>query len=356
MKRRLVILTPYPKGEGPSQRFRFEQYLSLLEKDGFTIVHHSFLSEKTWKILYSNGLIFQKVMGVFKSFLTRFKVVFSLKKTDVIFIHREASHLGPPIFEWIIAKVLRKKYIFDFDDAIWLPNSSAANAKFESLKMLWKTKYLIKWAHKVSAGNEYLAEYARQFNPNVFIIPTTIDLVNHHNLITDYEHKPVVIGWTGTLTTMQYIEGIIPVLKDLEKSFEFKFRVISNKEPDFELKSLEYVEWNKSTEIKDLAAIQIGIMPLKDDVWAKGKCGFKALQYMALGIPSVISPVGVNNQIIEDKENGYLVSDLVEWKECLSRLLEDESLRMKIGKAGRETIKNQYSVTANYPLYLELLS
>lgn len=355
MKRRLVILTPYPKGEGPSQRFRFEQYLSRLENDGFTIAHHSFLSEKTWKILYSEGLIFKKMTGVLGSFFTRFKTVLSLKKSDTIFIHREASHLGPPIFEWIIAKVLRRKYIFDFDDAIWLSNSSAANAKFESLKMLWKTKYLIKWADKVSAGNEYLAEYARQFNPNVIVIPTTIDLVNHHNLITDYKHAPVVIGWTGTLTTMQYIERIVPVLIELETQFEFKFRVISNKEPDFKLNSLEYVEWNKSTEIKDLAAIQIGVMPLEDDVWAKGKCGFKALQYMALGIPSVISPVGVNNQIIQNGENGYLVGDLQEWKEALTRLLEDESLRMQIGKAGRKTIEDKYSVNANYAKYLKIL-
>ena len=138
--------------------------------------------------------------------------MFRLINADYIFIHREASMIGPPVFEWFIAKILRKKYIFDFDDAIWLPNYSATNAKFHRLKAYWKTKWIIKWAHTVTAGNEYLKTYAEQFNNNVQIIPTTIDLVNVHNKKTDYTTSNINIGWTGTHTTMHYLDEIVPLL------------------------------------------------------------------------------------------------------------------------------------------------
>ncbi len=355
MKNRIIIFAPYPRDEAPSQRFRFEQYLELIEKDGYEIVYAAFLSKKEWSLLYKEGYFFQKIMGVWKSFFRRWMTLFKLKKSDIIFVHREMAHVGPPIFEWIVAKIMRRKYIYDFDDAIWLPNFSLANSKIQGLKMYWKVKYCIKWAHTVTAGNNFLADYARQFNGNVNIIPTTIDLENYHNLLTDYSHSPIVIGWTGTHTTMRYLDEIIPVLQELEKKYDFIFQVISNQAPKFDLKSLRFVKWNKETEIKDLASIQIGVMPLTEDKWSEGKCGFKALQYMALGIPVVISPVGVNTKIVQDGENGYLVTNPEEWKQRLIALLEDKNLRERIGEAGRKTILDDYSVTANYKKYIDAI-
>jgi glycosyltransferase involved in cell wall biosynthesis len=355
MKSRIVIFAPYPKGTAPSQRFRFEQYIPLLEKDGYEVVYESFLTEKTWQILYLEGAYAKKALGVLGSFFRRWKAVFSLKKSDVIFIHREMAHVGPPIFEWILAKVLKRNYIYDFDDAIWLPNYSESNAKVHRLKAYWKVKYCIKWAHQISVGNNYLAEYASAFNTALSVIPTTIDLENHHNLTTDYKHLPVVIGWTGTQTTMRYLKEVVPILQELEKEYDFIFRVISNEKPQFNLSSLEFVKWNKITEIKDLATIQVGIMPLQEDQWSSGKCGFKALQYMALGIPSILSPVGVNTHIIKDEENGYLCGSPVAWKERLVDLLTQPELRKKIGQAGRKTIVEKYAVQANYSKYLKLL-
>jgi glycosyltransferase involved in cell wall biosynthesis len=327
LSKRLVIIAPYPKGEAPSQRFRFEQYLSFFEDEGYTIEFYPFLSDKTWKALYKEGSFFAKAFGMLGSFWRRFLLMFQLRSADVIFIHREASMIGPPVFEWTIAKVLRKKFIYDFDDAIWLPNYSDSNARFHRLKAYGKVKKIMKWAHVISAGNQHLANFAKQYNPNVTIIPTTIDLENVHTLSSNQDVEIPIIGWTGTHTTMNYLDELVPVLQELERTHSFTFRVISNQAPDFELNSLEFVKWNKETEIEDLAKINIGVMPLTDTIWAKGKCGFKGLQYMALEIPSVMSPVGVNTSIVDHGKNGFLCQSLQGWKStCLATYLFKDNI------------------------------
>ena len=138
MGKKIIFIAPYPLGQAPSQRFRFEQYFSILEQEGFVVEFHPFLSSKTWNTLYKEGSFIAKTFGMLGSFWRRFILLFKIRKVDSVFIHREASMVGPPIFEWIIAKVLRKKYIYDFDDAIWLPNYSESNAKFHRLKLLWE--------------------------------------------------------------------------------------------------------------------------------------------------------------------------------------------------------------------------
>lgn len=356
MSKRFVIIAPYPKGEAPSQRFRFEQYLDFFEKQGYEIEFHAFLSNKTWKALYKEGSFFAKAFGMMGSFWRRFLLMFKLRSANVIFIHREASMIGPPIFEWIIAKILRKKYIYDFDDAIWLPNYSDSNARFQRLKAYGKVKRIMKWAHIVSAGNQHLLEFAKQYNPNSSIIPTTIDLENVHTLATNQSTEKPIIGWTGTHTTMNYLDELVPILRELEETHDFVFRVISNQAPNFELNNLEFIKWNKESEIEDLTKINIGVMPLTDTVWAKGKCGFKGLQYMALEIPSVMSPVGVNTSIVNHGKNGFLCNSSAEWKETLVNLLENQMLRTEIGKAGFQTVKKSYSVEANQSNYLNLLN
>ncbi|MEX2485577.1 MAG: glycosyltransferase family 4 protein [Brumimicrobium sp.] len=354
MSKKIYILAPYPKGEAPSQRFRFEQYIESFEKEGYEVSFYAFLNGKIWKTLYTKGNTLYKIVGILNSFLRRWALLFHIKKADYVFIHRETAHLGPPVFEWVLSKVLGVKYIYDFDDAIWLPNFSAINAKYNRLKAYWKIKYCIKWAHQITAGNEYLADYAKQFNSNVKVIPTTIDLVNHHNLSTNQEKPLLTIGWTGTHTTMRYLDFIVPIITKLEKEHKFEFRVISNEAPNYKLKSLHFVKWQKETEIQDLAEINIGIMPLEEDVWSKGKCGFKALQYMALEIPTIASPVGVNKEIISHGNNGFLCNTVEEWEKTLRQLIKDKSLRKSIGLKGKNTVKEKFSVEANLNNYLAL--
>ncbi len=354
MSKTIYFIVPYPHAEAPSQRFRFEQYFNHLEKAGYQVEIYPFLSNQTWKTLYGEGKILQKAWGMVMSFFRRFALLFKLHKADYLFIHREAAQLGPPLFEWIIAKVLRRKYIYDFDDAIWLPNYSESNAKFHRLKAYWKVKYCMEWAAQITAGNQYLADYAKQYNPNVQIIPTTIDTVNHHNQMTDHAASKTVIGWTGTHTTMHYLNELVPILQKLEKKHDFTFLVISNEKPAYDLQSLEYIKWNKETEIADLSKMNIGVMPLKKDIWSEGKCGFKGLQYMSLEIPAIMSPVGVNSEIVTDGINGILAGSAEEWEQKLELLLSNPELRKQIGKAGKERIETAYSVNANLEKYLDL--
>lgn len=352
-KKSIIFVVPYPHGEAPSQRFRFEQYIPLLEQNGYQIHFAPFLDKKTWSKLYKEGSFFKKITGIIRSFVRRLITILTIYKYDFVFIHREASHIGPPIFEFIIAKIFRKKYIYDFDDAIWLANYSESNAKVHRLKAYWKVKYCIKWAGQITVGNTYLSDYAKKINDNVTIIPTTIDTLHYHNINTDYDQQ-IVIGWTGTHSTMRFLDFLVPIIKKLEVRYDFEFRVISNKEPDYDLRSLNFMQWKRETEISDLNQISIGVMPLEHDIWSEGKCGFKCLQYMSLGIPAVVSPVGVNNVIVNHNVNGLLVESEQQWEDALEKLIQDKSERVRIGAAGKDTVTREYSVLAYSQEYLNL--
>lgn len=354
--KKILFIVPYPLAEAPSQRFRFEQYFDRLRELEFQFDVQSFIDEQTWRILYKPGFFVSKAMGILKGFLRRCWVLFRVFGYDFVFIHREASPVGPPFFEWIIGKVLGKKIIYDFDDAIWLPNTSDHNKIAASFKFHQKTKNICSWSYKVSCGNQYLANYALKFNRHVVVNPTTIDTVNLHNQTIDYSADRIAIGWTGTHSTIQYLDAIIDILAELEQQYQFEFIVISNRQPDFKLKSLRFIPWSKDTEIDDLCKMNIGIMPLEEDQWAEGKCGFKGLQYMSLGIPTIMSPVGVNREIIKDGQNGFLAKSKQEWKEKLERLIQDKSLRKQLGAAGKETILKRYSVLSNQDNFISLFS
>jgi glycosyltransferase involved in cell wall biosynthesis len=351
---KIYLLLPYPLREAPSQRFRFEQYFVFLHERNMQFIVFPFLDVKTWNILYQPGHYAAKIFGILSGFLKRFLLLFHMGDADFVFIHREASPIGPPVFEWLIAKVLRKKIIYDFDDAIWLPNTSESNKIISGIKWHGKVAAICRWAYKVSCGNDYLCDYARQYNNNVVLNPTTVDTRNLHNQIKNQNTEKVTIGWTGTHSTLNYLEPLLPVIARLEKELDFRFIIISNRQPHYPLKSLQYIPWNKATEIDDLLQLNIGIMPLTDDKWAQGKCGFKALQYMALGIPAVLSPVGVNNKIVTQAKDGFLCNTETEWTAALHQLLTDPHLRIETGRQARLKIENHFSVNANRNNFLGL--
>jgi glycosyltransferase involved in cell wall biosynthesis len=357
---RILFLMPYPPGQAPSQRFRFEQYLAILTANGHQYRLAPFLSDATWKILYKPGQAVRKALGILGGFGRRLGHLLAAPAYDFVFIHREAAPLGPPVLEWLLAKVLRKRIIYDFDDAIWLANTSEANRVAAGLKWHHKVDSICRWAYKNSCGNDYLAAYARQFNPHVVVNPTTIDTVHLHNVVRDQlAPGPLVIGWTGTHSTLKYLLPLVPVLAQLEQEgLAFEFRVISNQPPVFDqpLRSLRFVPWQKATEIPDLLTFHVGLMPLEDDQWAQGKCAFKALQYMALGIPALVSPVGMNTEVVQDGHNGYICRHSTDWQLRLRQLLTDASHRRALGLAARATIEQHYSVKANTPNFLRLFA
>jgi len=348
----VLFLFPYPLNESPSQRFRFEQYLGIIEHSGISCQTQSFWSIATWQILYKQGFLLRKILGFAGGMCRRMWALVKASRADFVFIHRECAPVGPPFFEWIIANVLRKKIIYDFDDAIWLPNTSDENKLAALVKWHGKVADICRWSYKVSCGNQYLADYARQFNANVVVNPTTIDTNALHNpaLYPTPSHTgKVVIGWTGTHSTLKYIDPVVPVLQKLESRYPetFEFMVIANRKPDLPLRNVTFIPWTKHSEIPDLLRFDIGIMPLTDDIWAKGKCGFKALQYMALGIPAIVSPVGVNTEIVDSKVNGFVADSETEWLDAIIFLIDHADERRRMGNAGRKKIEQHYSVASN---------
>ncbi len=355
--RNILFLVPYPLHRAPSQRFRVELFFPILEQNNIHYKVKSFIDEATWNILYQNGSTLQKVWGILKGFLRRIKtVLFTVPYYDYIFIHREASPIGPPIFEWVISKLWRKKIIYDFDDAIWIPNTTKENKLVNWIKAFWKVKYICKWAYKVVGGNDYLCNYARKYNSNVVLIPTCVDVVNQHIGLKDQRTSKVVIGWTGSHSTMVFLNSILEVLQKITREFNTETIIISNKAPQFHLDNMRFIPWNESSEINDLLQMNIGIMPLEDDPWCEGKCGFKLIQYLSLGIPSIASSIGVNKEIIEEGINGFLGSTKEEWYNALSVLIRDEKLRVKMGIAGKEKVVAKYSIQANAGSFLGLFN
>lgn len=353
--KKILFLTPYPLNSAPSQRFRFEQYFQFLKNETINYEISSFLDKKTWSIFYKKGYTLRKVIGILKGILKRHFILFSLYKYDKLFIHREACLIGPVYFEWLYAKVFRKEIIYDFDDAIWIKDVSAVNKSLGWLKFPNKTEKIIAYSTTVIAGNNYLADYAMKYNKHVFVIPTTIDTNYHFPNKTIKQNEKIRIGWTGTITTNNHLKFLFPVLAKLKNKYpQVELVMISNAPIKGSSIEISYQQWNKTTEIEDLTQIDIGIMPLPDNEWAKGKCGFKGLQYMALEISTIMSPVGVNTEIIQDGENGFLAISEADWMEKLSRLIESKELREKIGKAGRKTVVERYSIEANREIFLSI--
>ena len=347
-------MIPYPEGTAPSQRFRFEHYFKDLIKEGHQITVSPFMGRNTWAVLYKPGNYIFKTFGILKGYLRRTRDVLRALRYDFVFIHREAAPLGPPAIEWVIAKLLKRKVIFDFDDAIWIPNSSEHNPFVDKLKRYKNTQDIIKWSKKVSCGNPYLQHYALQFNQQAVFNPTVID--------TDYyvpgkylkKTTKFVIGWTGSHSTMPYLNVLLPLIRKLEQELDFEFHVISDSTPAFTCQSLHFKKWNKETEIEDLSQFDIGLMPLTDDKWAKGKCGFKALQYLALEIPAIVSPVGINSTIVTDGENGFLCSSLMEWEKAIRKFTTDKEFLQQMKKRTRKIVEEKFSVHAHRSTFLHL--
>lgn len=349
----ILFLVPYPTDEAPSQRFRFEQYFGALESAGHSYKVYSFWTKSAWKVLYKSGRHLSKVGHLIFGFIKRWwQVLFLCHRYHIIFIHREVAPIGPPIYEWILAKIFRKKIIYDFDDAIWIPNTSSGNKIASKLKWHSKVRTICKWAWKVSCGNEFLRQFALKHNSQAILNPTTIDTEYHKPKPVSANSK-VTIGWTGTHSTLKYLELLSPVLINLQTNNNYEFIIIANSEPSVEF-NYTFIQWNKSSEIEDLSKFDIGVMPLTDDKWSNGKCGFKALQYMSLGIPTLASPVGVNTDIIDAEKNGYLCSSTEEWITTISKLINNHKLRNEIGEQGRKQVEKNYSIKSNRSNFISL--
>jgi len=338
---KVLAIVPNVYNKAPGQRHRIEQWQPWLAEQGITIDYASFESRALSEIIHQRGKYLQKIWHVVGGMLRRIQLATRIAEYDLIYIFRESALIGPAWFErW--AKMRRRPMVFDFDDAVWVNVRSPANGWLSTLKMPGKTRTSCRLAAHVMAGSPYLAEYAWRVNPATTIVPSTVEL-NTYTMQPSTSASVPVIGWTGSFSTVPYLDSIKPVFQDLIKSERFRLRVIGPSGYSVPGVEVEVVPWSPKSEADDLRPLDIGLMPIIDSEFSRGKCAMKALQYMALGIPPVVSPVGVNSEIVQDGVNGFLASTPEEWKAKLTLLLRDRELRLRLGAAARRTVEANYS-------------
>ncbi|MGH9461743.1 MAG: glycosyltransferase family 4 protein [Vicinamibacteria bacterium] len=351
---KVLAIVPHEYDTSPGQRFRIEQWEPFLRERGVEITYSSFTTPSLGGILYRPGYRLSKALHIGAAYLRQCSKIMSARRFDLVYLFREAALIGPAFIESAIAWQ-RVPIVFDFDDAIFVPYKSPSNGYLSYLKCFGKTGHLCRLATHVLAGNAYLADYARQYNSEVSLAPTTIDTDQYRLEPRDgRKAEPPVIGWTGSHSTLQHLQTAVPALSRLAKRHPFRLVAIGAEAPDIEGVDTESRPWCASSEVEDLSDIDVGIMPLPDDPWSRGKCGLKALQYMALGIPPVVSPVGVNTEIVEDNVNGLVAGSEEQWIEKLTALLTNAELRHRLGRAARQTVEERYSARVIAPRVFEV--
>jgi glycosyltransferase involved in cell wall biosynthesis len=352
--KKILFIAAHRSKRSPSQRYRFEQYFEFLNQNGFVCKLSNLLDENDDRIFYGNGNVLQKFFITLKGSFKRLFDVLDARKYDIILVQREAFMTYTTFFERQFSKS-KAKLVYDFDDSLWLLDTSEANQKWEWMKSPNKTSRIISLSDLVFAGNNYLANYAKQFNTNVVVIPTTIDTALFKRQSNYQENEKVTIGWSGSHTTIKHFESAIPFLRRLKEKYQNNICFKLMGDPAYSNAELDIIgiPWSNENEVAILESFDIGIMPLPQDEWVKGKCGLKGLSYMSLEVPTIMSAVGVNPEIIRDGVNGFLANDENEWFEKLSLLIDDFELRKKIGKAGRLTVLERYSVDSQKYNYLQ---
>lgn len=351
---KVLFWVPYPT-EGASNRYRVEQYLPYLKPSGIKYALRPFWSSPAFRVLYNNGNYVKKSFFLIKGIFSRLRDLLRIHTYDIVFIHREAFPLGPSFFEAFLS-MIKKPFIFDFDDAVFLPASSRPNSFVERFRSPPKITNIIRMSSFVIAGNKYLADFSLRYNPNVIVIPTCVDTDRYFPQEVTSHNKELVIGWIGSITTIDFLSILKNVIIRLEREFDnLIFKIVGGNFCIEGVTSIVSKDWSLKKEREELATFDIGIMPMPDNEWTRGKCGFKAILYMSMGIPCVCSAVGVNEEIIKDGQNGYLAKTEEEWIEKLSSLIKSPQLRKMIGSEGRKTVEAKYSLKANAPKFLEVL-
>ncbi|MFN8522553.1 MAG: glycosyltransferase family 4 protein [Chloroflexota bacterium] len=354
---KVLFIVPYPT-EAPSNRLRVEQYFPYLQAHGVEPILRPFMSSDLYNIRYAPGAMARKVASLGVSTMSRFADVRRAETSDLIFIHREAFPVGGPFIEEQLAHQGRP-IIFDFDDAIYLLNTGVMSRTVGLLKRPSKTARVVNLATTVIAGNENLRQYALRYNRNIVVIPTPVDTDEFAPSPTAHAPRAdgrVVIGWMGSNTTAPYLRMVGEALDRVARKYpNVEIRAIGGSDIPIVSSSMTTSRWTLNGELADLHSFDIGIMPMPDTEWTRGKCGFKALLYMACAVPPVCSPVGVTTDIVQDGENGLLATTTDEWVEKLSLLVEDPKARRSMGEAGRQTVVERFSLTAHAPRFLETL-
>ncbi|MEM7161089.1 MAG: glycosyltransferase family 4 protein [Bacteroidota bacterium] len=357
MKKRILVICPYPEDEAAAQRLKYEQYFPAFRKAGYDLEIATFFDMKGYSSLYVKGHYFRKAWHTMLGYIRRVPLLFKIKQYDLVYSFLWVTPLGPPLFEFLVHK-LSKKLIYDIDDMVFLGHASRYNKFSKFLKGKNKMIYMMKHANHVITCTPILDEFVRKYNSNTTDISSTVDTIKYiPREAISWNEKPT-IGWSGSHSTSKYLKLLEKVFVQMRhEGINFKVLVIGDKEFRFDSDEIEFeaIEWKSETEVSDLSRIDIGVYPLLDEPWIYGKSGLKAIQYMAIGIPTIASEWGTIGRIIEHGENGLLVRTDQEWLEAFKKLISDEELREKFRVNGRKTIVDKYSLMANEGTYLSII-
>ncbi|MCA2979747.1 MAG: glycosyltransferase family 4 protein [Myxococcaceae bacterium] len=353
---RVLFLSLQAHGRSPSQRYRVEAFEPLLRAAGIEVVERPVLTADDLRIFYGHAAPPAKARVALTALLRRAASVRPRLRSrpDVVLVQREAFFLLGAWSEWLAS--LQAPIVYDFDDAIWIHAVSEANRRFAFLKNVEKVARLVGLAHTVIAGNDFLGAWARQHSRNVHVVPTCVDTAVFRPAPRPPE-GPVIIGWSGSPTTLEHYKTILPALRRVKARYGERVRFRLMGAPSFRDDALRLAgeAWSEAAEVPFLQQMHVGLMPLPDDEWSRGKCGLKGLTSMASGAATVMSKVGVNTTIVTHGVDGLHASTEDEWVGQLSALVDDAALRDRLGAAGRERVVNHYSVQRWAPTLIALL-
>lgn len=338
---------------GASSRIRSLQYLPWLEAADIDVTVSPLFSDSYVSGLQNNS---RKLSNVALSYAGRIKALLGNGSFDLVWIEKEVFPWLPVWIEQTLVSN-RTPYILDYDDAVFHCYDQHRNSV---VKRLLGSKHptLMRGAALVVAGNEYLADFARQSGAKrVEIIPTVIDLERYPSPEQNSIEDKLIssrVGWIGQRSTAYFLEPYRQLFERLSSANQASFTAIGIDAPSLGL-PMESIPWTEKTEAASIASFDIGIMPLVDKPFERGKCGYKLIQYMACGLPVVASPVGVNCQIVEHGVNGFLAETPKQWEQALQTLLADENLRQRMGLAGRQKVEQHYCIQVTGPKLVKLL-
>jgi len=355
----VLALASYPL-EAAATRYRLHQFVVPLASRGISLHIRPFLNHKLFARLYRPRALPLTALGLLGSLGLRFKDLLAAQRSDVILIQREAMIFGPPIIEWLITHTFKRPMVLDLDDATYVSYTSPTYGRLGSaLKWFHKTDDLILWSKLVLCGNREIAAYVTSKGREARVIPTVVDT----DIFVPASNKPqdkVVLGWIGTHSTFPYLKSIFPVLQNLARDYQFQLRVIgAGTEVRIPGVEVEYLPWRLEREVHDFQSFDIGLYPiglgLDSDNWVIGKSGFKAVQYMAVGIPYVATPVGAVNEMGEVGRTHLCASTLSEWQSALAFLIESSERRKIMGEAGRQHAIENYRLSTQADKLAEAL-
>jgi glycosyltransferase involved in cell wall biosynthesis len=348
---KVLALASYPV-EAAATRYRLYQFVEPLAARGITLTIRPFLDSASFERIYRPREIIQTALGLSFSSLRRLGDVFRAREADVLLVQREAMTLGPPVVEWMANKVFRCPMVLDLDDATYISYTSPTYGRLgKTLKWFGKTDDLIRWSRVVTCGNRVIADYVAGKGTRARIIPTVVDTDVFRPATAERDGSPVILGWVGTHSTYPFLKSIFPVLQKLAADYAFRLKVVGAGTDDIRIPGVqvENLQWSLRRETSDFQSFDIGLYPIDaasyGNDWTMGKSCFKAIQYMAVGVPYVVSPVGVCAEIGEAGVTHLAAASPDEWYEALRTLLQDREQRQRMGSAGRQYALKHYNVS-----------